>query len=202
MSSQLRFLSHSPNPCALAYECQIGIITSKGVIYPKPRWQKCFATPESEWIWKSKLDLKVTYRFSENRCARTCHASFLSRHMPSSSPGWASCSELSLFREGGRNEVHLGTSLTLVISPFGHVHDLGLLSIWAHPWPWSSLPLGTFLTSVICPFGHAGCSTFRQPSTVSWVPPMEGTRSHVGNRHIQATFPFAARREMPNSSLC
>lgn len=46
--------------------------------------------------------------------------------MPSFSPGWASDSELSIFREGSRNKVHLGTSLTLVLSPFGHVLDLTL----------------------------------------------------------------------------
>lgn len=168
MSSPLRFLGPSPNPCASAYECPIGIIASKGAIYPKHTVTEMLCNSRIRLDWKSKLDSKVTYRFSENRCARASQASFLSGHAFLLSwldvMLWAQ----RVFRAGGRNEVHLGTSLTLVI----------------------------------CAFGRAGWSTFRQLSTVSWAPLMEGAWSHMGNRYNQAPFPFTAKRRMPNSSLC
>ena len=141
MSRPLRFLGPSPNPCASACKCPIGIIASKGAIYPKHTVTEMLCNSRIRLDWKSKLDLKVTYRFSENRCAQASQASFLSRHAFLLSwldvMLWAQ----RVFGAGGRNEVHLGTSLTSVISPFGHVLDLSHLSIWTRPWPWSSVHL-------------------------------------------------------------
>lgn len=95
------------------------------------------------WIWQSLIDFQKTIvpRLS-------MHPSLAG--MPSFSPGWAWGSELSVFGEGSRNEVHLGTSLTLVLSPFGHVLDLTL----GHFLDQFCSSFGTSLTMVICPLGR------------------------------------------------
>lgn len=191
-SSPWGLLGTCPSPCALAYGCQIAPQHPReDTSLAKTRWQKCFVTPESDGIWKPSLDLKITYRFSGNRCACTSCAFFPSR-VASSSPGWASYSELSVFIQCDRNEVETETEMQFSWIPnyLGSLLFLGeatgVLIGFLSLVPLCMSSKGIFLTLAILPFGHI--LNLGQRST--WARPWPWPAVHLGTSLTLVICPF------------